>query len=325
MNTAKNPPLPQTKPSLDADLVDLDHGLRIEGVDGVCCLVRHASPALRRCLVMLDGHHTLAALLRELSDDEQFSFRRLLSQLQGAGLLRQTSEPPVVRDVCLVGTSAVARLCATQLLREPGVRLRLAGIGGRGARPDAALALREWLVRSDVRLGRRIMLDESWDVFDQASVGLVVLASTTVQPDRALTAHLVRRSVPFLPVLAHRGWASVGPLADYRGGACLHCADLTRADTDQAWPAVLERLSHELAHPEPGMARLAASLAATHAAWFVAGTANPLPSITLELREQVPGLGRRRWRPHPDCACCWQAPVEQTLPGVGTQQWLAAA
>ena len=331
MDTAQNRPVPQTRltplsrPRLEADIVTLDDGLRLEGIDGVCCVVRQASPAVRRSLRAMDGRHALAPLLADLSDDEQFSFRLLLNQLCGAGLLVDAGSPVQTRDVCLVGVGSVAHLCAGQLLRAPGVRLHLLGSAWRGGRSDPVVMLRDRLVRSDARLARRIAVTEPWPGFDERQFDLVIVAPATVQPDRALTAHLIRRSMPFLPVLAHRGWASVGPLVSYHGGACLHCADLTRADADPAWPTVVERLSHEPARPTSGPAHLAASLAATHAAWFLDGVVNPLASTTLEIRGAQPGLARRHWPAHPDCACNWQVLAEEPLPGLGTDRWRQVA
>ena len=305
------------RPRLDADLIDLDDGLRLEGDDGVGCLVRNASPELRRCLELLDGRHSLPGLLNRLPDHEQFQARVLIGQLRGAGLLHD-SAPPATHDVCLVGTGPVARGCAALLLHDPGIRLHLAGSQATSwGRPEAQ-ALRERLIAHDPKLSRRIRCAAPWPSFDEDDFDLVIIAPESVHCDRALSAHLIRHAIPFLPVLAHRTRVSVGPLADYRGGACLHCADLYRADGDPSWPRVVERLSREPAQPLAGPARLASSLAATHAAWFVQGSGNALRGLTLESAHATPGLARRTWPAHPDCACCWHLAAVDMLPDADT-------
>jgi len=297
---------------LEADVIETDNGttLRLDDGAGATCLLRHASPGVRAFLDGLDGHHPWRHLRRLVPLEEEFAVRQLVHQLLDAGLVRRT---PAARpaEVCLIGGGLTARRLARELLQVSGVCLtviapepsRSAGLGDQPT--DAACALRARLVAEDPRAAARIRCAASWANVVEDDFGLVVLAPSSVQPDRAITAHLIRHSLPFLPVLVHRSRLRIGPLADYEG-ACLHCCDLTQADTDAAWPDAAEQLSRQPARPHPGLSRLAAALAARHAAWFLAGDGNALRSLTLEATLQTPGLAWRTWPSHPDCACSWQ-------------------
>lgn len=310
-------------PVLAADIIEGPeaHRLRLEGERGCAVGLRGVSPQVRRLLGQLDGRHRLPRLILDLPLAEQFQARRLLRDLSAAGLVRAAPPPrPQRREptVGLVGAGLLARLVAVRLLRQTTARIHLIAPGSPvlgddpyGRYVDAAVALRARLARGDNRLGRRVLAGGSWTDLGEGSHDLVVVAPPTAQPDRAVTAHLIRHSVPFLPVRVHRGLARLGPLADYRGGACLHCTDLTRADADPDWPRVVERASRIPAQVDPGLAHALAGLTALHVAWFVDDGANPLRGTALELSLDEPGLARRAWPEHPDCACAWYPGLAQ--------------
>ncbi|MCL2316435.1 MAG: hypothetical protein FWC46_05040 [Actinomycetia bacterium] len=307
-------------PRLWADIITDDDepgAARLVRQDGRVCQLAGASPGLLRLLESLDGHHALPDLLRVLPEAERFPARALLHDLVRQELVTDSSAAavPTSPDVLIIGGGTLARTCAAQLLATTTVGLRLVTPEPRvdGRYPDTAAALRAALIRSDPALGRRVVAGGRWPGLPEDDCALVLVATDTVQPDRVLTSHLIRHSLPFLPVLAHDGWCRIGPLADYQGGACLHCLDLTQADDDPAWPQTLEYLSRRPARPDAGLVRLAAALACRYAAWFLDGSGNALRSMSYEANLVEPGLARRRWVEHPDCACCWQptaAPLE---------------
>jgi len=147
-----------------------------------------------------------------------------------------------------------------------------------------------------------------WTFITADTTRLAIIASQTVQPDRAITDHLARQGVPYLVVRAHRESAVVGPLVTHTGDACLACLDLTLADHDRWWPASVCALATRLANPAPMAATWAATHAACEAIWFLRGDGMTLNGTTLEFDPGQAGLARRRWHPHPDCACQHQQP-----------------
>jgi len=302
----------------DADLIETDGGVtvRLDDGSGSTCLLRHVSAGVRACLAALDRGRPWSEARRLVPAEEEFAVRRLVHELLEAGLARR-SPAPRPAEVCLIGGGATARRLARELLGVPAVRLTVIApepspFGGLADQPtDAACALRAGLVQNDPGNQARIRCDASWATLTEGGFDLVVVTPASIQPDRSITAHLIRHSLPFLPVLVHRGWLRIGPLADYEG-ACLHCCDLTLADADPGWPEAVEQLSRQPARPDAGLSRLAASLAGRYAAWFLAGDGNALRSLTLEASLTTPGLAWRSWPSHPDCACSWE-PLADTV------------
>ena len=311
------------RPILAADIIDAasPDTLRLEGADGDVMLIRGGSPHLRRLLSLLDGHHRLASLILDLPLEEQFAARRMVKELLASGLVRSAPTTEVRAEgplVALLGAGLVARLTASRLLLTPGIRLHLIAPEApplredpQGRYVDAAAALRARLVRGNAGLSRRVYAGGTWTSLSEGSHDLVVVATPMAQPDRMITAHLIRDSLPYLTARAHRGAASLGPLADYQGGACLHCTDLTRADSDPDWPQVAEHLSRLPAQVDTGLAHLVADLAAQYATWFLENGGNALRGATLELSLRQPGMARRVWDEHPDCACSWRPALWQ--------------
>ena len=311
------------RPFLNADIVPTGSPdtWRLEGVDGNAVLLKGVSPPVRRLLTLMDGHHRLASLILDLPVEHQFGARRLVKELIAAGLV-QAEAAGEDRDegplVAVLGAGPVARLTAARLLMTPAIRLHLIAPEApplredpQGRFVDAAAALRARLVRGSTGLARRVYAGGTWTSLCEGSHDLVILASPMAQPDRAITARLIGDSLPHLTVQVHRGAASIGPLVDFHGGACLHCTDLTRADSDPDWPRVAEHLSRLPAHVDPGLAHLAADLVARHAVWFLDGGANALRGCTLEINLRHAGLARRVWDEHPECACTWRPGLDR--------------
>lgn len=115
------------------------------------------------------------------------------------------------------------------------------------------------------------------------------------------------RGIPVLPVVLHAMESVVGPVVA-RGGPCLRCLDLARADLDPAWPAVLGQLVPVTvgAGPEVSGETTLVALTAAMAAMVVLAVldGHPLPTgRSLELSLPWPGVRQRQWRAHPRCSC----------------------
>jgi len=126
--------------------------------------------------------------------------------------------------------------------------------------------------------------------------------------DPNLALGLVADRVPHLAVHAREASVVVGPLVLPGRTSCLRCADLHRADRDPCWPQLAAQLAARPAAVELASAQVAAGLAAEQVLALLAGrgeTADEPPAVetTFELDPLRGGLTRRRWPPHPRCAC----------------------
>ena len=166
---------------------------------------------------------------------------------------------------------------------------------------SGAAAVRAWVLN---RFGSaNISLAPHWTAMTAGLAGLVIVATDTVQPDRAITEYLAHNYLPYLVVRAHHHSAMVGPLVDHRDGACLACLDLSMADHDPDWPRSLAALASHPAFPDRITAHWAGTQAALEASWFLRGQGTTLRSGTVEIDGKHAGVARRRWQPHPDCSC----------------------
>ncbi len=127
-----------------------------------------------------------------------------------------------------------------------------------------------------------------------------VLNDDEVAPWRGTgTAHL--------PVVTNGSTVEVGPMLG-RNGPCARCLHLHRADRDPAWPELLAQLTTPRAGDPPlamvssAVAAIAAGAAATMAADYL-DLQLIQPGLAFEVQPQAPYLLRRRWLPHPRCAC----------------------
>jgi hypothetical protein len=116
-----------------------------------------------------------------------------------------------------------------------------------------------------------------------------------------------RHGIPVLPVVVTAAEAVVGPVCT-TGAPCLRCLDLTRADLDPRWPALLGQLTRPRVGPtaEVGgqvpLVAMAAGLATTLALASVDGVSTPL-GRSLEVSMPWPVVRQRQWAPHPQCDC----------------------
>ena len=175
-----------------------------------------------------------------------------------------------------------------------------------GAHASAAAAIRSWVIARQP--SAKLESAPHWTAIAPNTTSLAIVASPTLQPDRAITDHLARQCVPHLVMRAHQETAVVGPLVTNVGDACLACLDLTQVDHDRRWPAKVRLLINQLAAPSELVAHWAAVQAACEAVWFLRGDGMTLNCATVELDGRQAGVARRRWQPHPDCACQHQQP-----------------
>ena len=145
-----------------------------------------------------------------------------------------------------------------------------------------------------VRTGTRAATD---------AVGLVVVCTATVEPDRVLTRDLTAAGIPHLVVRAEPERAVVGPFVVPGRTACVHCSDLVRRELDPGWPHLLAQLCRSEHLPAPRQAAWAAAMAAAQVACWRSGQVPETGGTTLELDAHTGALGARRWPRHPDCGC----------------------
>jgi hypothetical protein len=116
-----------------------------------------------------------------------------------------------------------------------------------------------------------------------------------------------RRQVPHLPVVLHGTSAEVGPLVVPGNGPCLRCVDLTRADHDPGWPAVLAQLTPAAVGPpaeasgETSLVFATAGLAAMAVLAALDGHPQQV-GTSWRLGLPVPRLIEQVWPRHPHCA-----------------------
>ena len=289
--------------------------------------------------VQLGLDPSLGVVLEGLCDGEVELLERLDGTLDEPGAAAWAAERgiPGERVSALLSTLRAHRLT----VESPAHRLDLAGLPGplrTTLGPDAdalACAFR----RDDdgyallTRRGRRrVLVDGSGTLpaalvqaLRQAGVGWVhagryaAAASPSPPPDLVVLAGVgaldparaapwMRDGTPHLPLVLRGTSAEVGPLVRPGSGPCLRCLDLTRADLDPAWPAVLAQLAPAgVGTPadtsgETSLVLAAAGLAAMVALAALDGQPTP-PGISVEVSLPRPHVAERLWLAHPACSC----------------------
>jgi ThiF family len=135
---------------------------------------------------------------------------------------------------------------------------------------------------------------------------LVVLCGVRAH-DTDLQAALHSERLPHLVAGVRETTAVVGPLVQPGLTSCIRCADLHRADRDEAWPILAAQLaSTRRRRDEPCDVVLATLAAATAALQCLTQLEGGLPATagaTLELALPDWRLRRRTWPAHPRCEC----------------------
>ena len=215
-----------------------------------------------------------------------------------------SSVPPVVRAVLAPDTEALLRTSSPPTAGYAALAARRAAhviVAGRGDLPAAlTTALRRAGVGTGVARTRA-----------RPTTGSTRPPASTVRSphrpwwscprrgalDPAAAHSWRRRGIPVLPVLMHDVEAVVGPLV-VAGGPCLRCLDLTRADLDPAWPALLGQLTRpsvgagQDVSGETTLVAVAAGMAAMVVLGVVDGQPLP-PSRSLEVGLPWPRVRQR--------------------------------
>ena len=259
----------------------------------------------------LDGTREVPAVLTTGSG------AALLEELLTCGLVVEaappSSVPPVVRAVLAPDTEALLRTSSPPTAGYAALAARRSAhviVAGRG---DLPAALTTALRRAGVgRVSHGPRSVDDWEheaarehrAFPAPAV-VVLPARGALDPAAAHSWR--RRAIPVLPVLLHDVEVVVGPLV-VAGGPCLRCLDLTRADLDPAWPALLGQLTRpsvgagQDVSGETTLVAVAAGMAAMVVLGVVDGQPLP-PSRSLEVGLPWPRVRQREWAVHPRCSC----------------------
>jgi len=260
---------------------------------------RALAPALRRGdgQVQLGVGTEAAVVLDGLSDREVTA----LEALDGVSPVPDGLDTPGGRELLdalvargLVGEGPLSSGTVPQAVADATVL-----VVGRGPAPQAVAAQ---LRRAAVgRVEQGAFVDEVG-----ARPDLVVLVAAHAADSARAEPHL-RRAVPLVPVVVDLTDVVVGPVVR-PGGPCLRCLDLTRADLDPAWPALLGQLTGSGVGPgpvvtaAPALLHLAAALVSTVVVAVLTG--EPVPrGRALEVGLPWPSVRQREWPTHPRCAC----------------------
>ena len=257
----------------------------------------------------------------------------LLEELVACGLVVEaspaTTVPPVVRGVLAPEADALLRTSSPPNAGYAALAARRTAhviVAGRG---DLPAALTTALRRAGVgRVSHGAGPADDWEHVAAREVPALPAPTVVVLPasgalDPAAAHSWRRRGTPVLPVLMHDVEAVVGPLV-VTGGPCLRCLDLTRADLDPAWPALLGQLTRPAvgAGPDVGGETTLVGVAAGMAAMVVLGVVDgqPLPpGRSLEVGLPWPRVRQRQWEVHPRCSCAVQVtcdpPADANPPG----------
>ncbi len=237
------------------------------GFDGRSFLLNGVPEQLQRALELLAEPRTMDELAARLPGLDRGWLDWLCEHLSTAGLLTRTGK--AVRPPVLV--YGRGQLAATMLSL-----LRVAGLGPRPL-----------VVQAD-------MLPHD---------ALVVVASGTAEPDRALLNRLATAGTEHLVVRAGPSRAVVGPFVTPSDGPCMRCDDLARTHIDRGWPVLLARLCSTEVEPDPGLVHWAVATAATQLRCRLAGVPSELAGRSLELGLADFRLRSRSWSLQPDCGC----------------------
>lgn len=275
-------------PSLVGEIVELGPRVRVRHSDGWWVDIGGLSSTTVKALAELKGNRTINGLCAGLPVAERQVFLKVCEQLTSLGLLRDPS-PPAGR-IAVLGSGPLAQA----LIDRVADQMEAIATDAYGA----------WVSAHTRRLPRCAQFKalSHWSELNAEDVDLVIVASGTVEPDRAMLDHLHRRALPHLIIQAHHGSAAVGPLVDGHTGSCRRCHDLLLTDEDPDWPHVLRTLSRVTANPDPAALDWAVSIATPRILWFIDTRASDLFSTTLQMSATHPGVERAQWPLHQDCA-----------------------
>lgn len=232
--------------------------------------------------------------------------------LQRSGVLPTTPRQPVQRLV-LVGAGALAHTVASALLDAVGVPLVLTtphAVEGQHLFTESGPVRWQADLCSRHQPGR-VTIARSDPCETWMPGTLVVLASDTVEVDRALLARLARRGADHVVLGSHHDRATIGPWVGAGSSACLLCHDHWLAEHDPDYPVVLRHLCRRPAVAEPAVSRWASATLVAHLLRPDAGR-RALTARRDEFDLAFPDTTGTTLAPHPRCTC--HAPALGTLP-----------
>lgn len=267
---------------------------------------------LEHLLRSVDGNHTRAELQLQAirSQIEPELIDRILRVLNAAGLVGEAGSAPATgttlrgRTVRLLGAGALGRAVAGAVLLAGAARLYLIDNDPVDPlihpRPGVAVTQAQALASG---LSGPVEVLDHWSKPEHSTPDLTVIATDFAEPDPAVGEELVHLGHRHLYLRPLRGGSVVGPLVDPGLTPCLRCLDLTRRDTDPAWPTLLPQLCRTRLPVDPVLAGWAASTAVTQLAAVAAGRSPGALFGTLEMTAEECEAQFRRWPQHPDCTC----------------------
>ena len=154
---------------------------------------------------------------------------------------------------------------------------------------------------------RRVGLVGHWSELDAVSPALTVVATSTAEPDRAITEHLNRHDLPHVLVRLSTRDVRVGPLVEPGRSPCLRCIDTLLADADPGWPDELFSRSSRSTPRSTDRVQVAwgAALTAVQVSCYLRSGRADTIGCTIELAADDLLTRVRRWPHHPECGCGW--------------------
>jgi len=227
--------------------------------------------------------------------------------------------------VAAPGSSGAGRLGALSSRRRRAcVAIHgLAGVGGVAARLLGAAGIGQLLLSDDPRRAAvcaQLRRDAPWtataDLTADSFPDVMLLApysgSVACEADRELAAGLMRGGVAHCVALVRETTGVLGPFVLPGITPCLRCLDLTRAEADPAWPALLAQLVAAGRSAPPSAPAADSTLTALIGAWataellaYISGLATATTGATVEIPLTHPVPERREWAVHPGCGCGW--------------------
>ncbi|GGK00883.1 hypothetical protein GCM10010123_33500 [Pilimelia anulata] len=321
------------RPTLVPGLPLLRRGPRLLqfGVEpGPHCLIELPHPALAAVVDLLDGGHTVAAIVRRAAGAgvPAGCVHDLIAALRRAGValpagdLHPPGLPPERRRRLAAEAAALAlaepwRPPAAALTARSAARIRLEIVAGTApAGAELGTVLARLLATAGVgRLdpvtapARRLAITAAIaDVAPDVDTGRLTRRASAVvhvgldRPATLVALGHARRRQPHLVVGARGPIVAVGPLVPPAGGPCLGCLDRHRTDRDPGWPDLAARVLAGTAPAGAVTLHAAAAYAAGQVLALIDGRAPDTIGALVEFdRDGAPRW--RRWTHHPHCDC----------------------
>ncbi len=249
---------------------------------------------VRRC----DGVRKASDVLGSVPAEQRPALAAALNALLDAGVLLDADVSPAAH------AGEVARLTGAGLAGTSASAV-LAGRRRRSIGTMGPAVLIEPLGRLLIDCGATVAPGQA------SGVGLVVLAGRP-EPDRRLADACAREDIPHLLMALHPRSAVLGPMVLPGRTACVRCADVTRADTDPGWAALVPQLDSPVHRPvgvpavAAGSPLLLATLVAATAAAVLAmidGLASGYDGSVLRWGAGCDAPSVEQLAPHPRCGC----------------------